>query len=137
MLFISAMAVMMMTTGIVFGASMTGESEATTIPYTIDFTGDRVDCTVGLTSTRAFIASINKSTTSRYVFYQIREYEYDVGWTDNYDSVGKTLAVSEPYTFYLTRNSRIDGYYHYYMICKDNQYTPAIYDTLSYNIIQE
>jgi len=138
MLFISVMAILIMATGVVFAANVTGESEAQskTHPLMVSLSGDYTNCTVGVNSS-SYMYLLNKSTSTRYLTYQIREYKYNYGWTSNSDNGAQSVAMGTQIYFSIPRNTTIQGYYHYYATCKDNAYTPAVYDTFSYNIEQK
>ena len=137
MLFISAMAIMIMATGVVFAANVTGETVApsTTGSTMESLSGDYTNCTVGV-STSSYMYLLNKSTSTRYLTYQIREYEFNAGWTSNYDSGAQSVAMGNQIYFSIPRNTSLECRYHYYATCKDNAYTSAVYDTFSYDIIQ-
>ena len=134
--FMSVMMVMLMTTGAVFAATI---SETQNVPYSTfsDIVeGDQIDCTIGGNSSKIYVYGHNKWSSTRYITTQIREYKYNYGWTSNTSSDGESVTVGNYTYLEISRDISMEGYYHYVIKSKDNQYTPAVYDEITYKAIQ-
>ena len=122
-IFMCLMILVVMGTSVVYAASISKTENITGKNFSRVLVGDVSRCGIATTDKLICVGLGNYSSSSKYMFSQVRENKYNIGWTSNYNSYSCNVAAGKVSNMYSSRNIDLNGYYY----CIGKCYTEKIH----------
>ncbi len=136
--FMCAMMVLLMATGVVFATTESGWDIVDKSTYNKQYVGSSSVFWARAYSDNVVYTTIeNTSSSTRYLSCQIREYKANFGWQGNVEEFETVYPGIQLNAVYEYRDTDLVGYYYHHGKCYMNQYSGAILDTYTYKAYQD